>query len=112
MPGHCPSFVSESLWQIPQACTFTRTCPAVGLGISRSTISKSPPGLGTCTAFIGAIPTFVVAITASYEYLVVIIMTASGAVEYCLSPLRLHRQVALENIVSILYRRMTLGGFS
>src|SRR6516162_10437423 len=38
-----------------------RTCPAPGLGISRSTISKSPPALEICAAFIGATPTFVVA---------------------------------------------------
>src|ERR1700741_3925405 len=62
MPGHWPSFVNTSLWQTPQASPLTRTCPASGLGISRSTISKSAPGLGTCAAFIAAIPTFVVAI--------------------------------------------------
>src|SRR6516164_11161565 len=39
-----------------------RTCPAPGFGISRSTISKSPPALEICAAFIGAIPTLVVAI--------------------------------------------------
>src|SRR5215467_8600015 len=39
---------------MPQACTLTRTCPGPGWGISRSTISKSPPALGTCTAFIFA----------------------------------------------------------
>ena len=33
--------MSTSLWQTPQACTLMRTCPAPGLGISRSTISKS-----------------------------------------------------------------------
>ena len=27
MPGQWPSIVSESLWQMPQACTFTRTWP-------------------------------------------------------------------------------------
>src|SRR4030095_4303651 len=62
MPGHAPSFVSASLWQIPQACTLMRTSPALGLGISRSTISKSAPALGTCATFIGATPTLVVAI--------------------------------------------------
>src|SRR6516225_8961164 len=51
-----------SLWQTPQACTFMRTCPRVGFGMTRSTISKSPPSLEICAAFIGAIPTFVVAI--------------------------------------------------
>src|SRR5215469_6605958 len=62
MPGQRPSFVSTSLWQIPQACTLMRTYPAPGLGISRSTISKSPPGLRTCATLIGATATFVVAI--------------------------------------------------
>src|SRR6266478_6176452 len=42
---------------MPQACTRTRTCPAVGLGISRSTISKSAPGFGTSATFIFAIET-------------------------------------------------------
>ena len=53
--------MSTSLWQTPQACTLMRTCPAPGLGISRSTISKSAPGLGICATFIGAIATLVVA---------------------------------------------------
>src|SRR5712692_9993960 len=61
MPGQAPSLVNTSLWQTPQACTLMRTCPAVGLGISRSTISKSAPALGTCAAFMGAIPILVVA---------------------------------------------------
>src|SRR6516162_809836 len=39
-----------------------RTSPAPGFGISRSTISKSPPGLEICATFIGAIATLVVAI--------------------------------------------------
>src|SRR5216684_2123543 len=55
MPGKSPSFVTLSLWQTPQACTRMRTCPALGLGISRSTISKSAPGFGTCATFIFAI---------------------------------------------------------
>src|SRR3989442_4897861 len=42
---------------MPQACTRMRTCPAPGLGISRSTISKSAPGFGTCATFIFAIET-------------------------------------------------------
>src|SRR6266566_9391084 len=42
-----------------------RTCPVPGCGTSRSTISKSPPGLGTCTAFIGANATLVVAMLPS-----------------------------------------------
>jgi hypothetical protein len=46
----CPSLVNESLWQIPQACTLIRTDPAPGSGISRSTISKAPPGRETCIA--------------------------------------------------------------
>src|SRR5215469_6049240 len=54
IPGQEPSFVSTSLWQTPQACTLMRTCPAPGSGISRLTISKSAPGLGTCAAIIGA----------------------------------------------------------
>jgi hypothetical protein len=51
-----------------------RTSPATGLGISRSTISKSAPGLGTCAAFIGAIPTFVVAMNVSYKFLPLLIL--------------------------------------
>src|SRR5580698_4995367 len=62
MPGHWPSFVSASLWQTPQACTLISTSPTPGLGISRSTNSKSAPGLGTSTDFMGAIAIFVVAI--------------------------------------------------
>src|SRR3974377_1781575 len=50
-----------SLWHTPQARTLMRTCPGPGFGISRSTISKSPPDLEICAAFIGATPTFVVA---------------------------------------------------
>src|SRR6266487_4239801 len=38
-PGHRPSLTNTSLWQIPHASTFTRTCPAPGSGISRSTNS-------------------------------------------------------------------------
>src|SRR5437899_10454139 len=57
MPGQCPSFTRLSLWQMPQACTRMRTCPADGGGISRSTISKSAPGLGTSATFIFAIET-------------------------------------------------------
>src|SRR2546430_12805311 len=37
--------------------TLFRSCPAPGLGISRSTISKSAPGFGTCATFIFAIET-------------------------------------------------------
>src|SRR5260370_24692862 len=55
MPGKSPCFGTLSLWQTPQACTRMRTCPALGLGISRSTISKSAPGFGTCATFIFAI---------------------------------------------------------
>src|SRR5260370_10929347 len=40
---------------MPQACTRTRTCPALGFGISRSTISKSAPGFCTSATFIFAI---------------------------------------------------------
>src|SRR5262249_18320091 len=38
-----------------------RTSPAAGLGISRSTISKSPPGLEICADFIGVTAILVVA---------------------------------------------------
>src|SRR5271170_5364803 len=68
MPGQMPSFVSTSLWQTPQACTLMRTCPASGSGISRSTISKSAPGFGTCTAFIGFTATLVVAIIPPWKF--------------------------------------------
>src|SRR3984893_1428144 len=71
MPGQRTSFVSPSLWQIPQACTLIRTCPAPGLGISRSTIWKSAPGLGICAAFIGAIATFIVAINPPLNLMIV-----------------------------------------
>src|SRR2546426_11789777 len=36
---------------MPQASTLIRTCPRAGSGMGRSTISKFPPGLLTCTAF-------------------------------------------------------------
>src|SRR5215467_7341454 len=62
MPGQEPSFVNTSLWQMPQACTLMRTCPEVGLGISRSMIWKSAPGLETCATFIVATETVIVAI--------------------------------------------------
>src|SRR5260370_42510259 len=39
---------------MPEAGTRMRTCPADGCGISRSTISKSAPGFGTCATFIFA----------------------------------------------------------
>src|SRR5271167_1514873 len=55
MPGKRPSLVITSLWQTPQAWTRILTCSGPGCGISRSTISKSPPAFGTCTAFIFAI---------------------------------------------------------
>src|SRR5467141_159852 len=42
-----------------------RTFPAPGCGTSRSTISKSPPALGTCATFIGATATLVVAMLTS-----------------------------------------------
>jgi hypothetical protein len=54
IPGHKPSLVSASLWQTPQACTLMRTSPAFGSGISRSTISKSAPGLEICATCIVA----------------------------------------------------------
>src|SRR6188472_252433 len=49
MPGNNPSLVKESLWHIPQACTLIRTCIGPGSGVFRSTISKGPLGLDTCT---------------------------------------------------------------
>src|SRR5439155_23651767 len=51
-PGQRPSLTTKSLWQMPHASTFTRTCPAPGSGMSRSTNSQSPPGLLICAAFI------------------------------------------------------------
>src|SRR5438034_3550347 len=51
-PGHKPSLTNRSLWQMPHASTFTRTCPLPGSGMSRSTNSQSPPGLLMCAAFI------------------------------------------------------------
>src|SRR5207248_8115668 len=51
-PGNRPSLTITSLWQIPHASTFTSTCPRPGCGTSRSTISKSPPALLICAAFI------------------------------------------------------------
>src|SRR5690348_16612999 len=47
MPGQCPSFTSESLWQTPQACTLIRIQSAGGSGIGRSTISNGPPATAT-----------------------------------------------------------------
>ena len=52
MPGQSPSFVRESLWQMPDACTLIRTRPVPGSGTSRSTISIGPLALVTCAAFI------------------------------------------------------------
>lgn len=49
MPGNNPSLVKESLWHTPHTCTLIRTCLAPGSGISRSTISRGPLGLDTCT---------------------------------------------------------------
>ena len=49
-PGQSPSFVRESLWQTPEACTRMRTCPAPGSGISRSTIWYGPLALTTWAA--------------------------------------------------------------
>jgi hypothetical protein len=46
--------VSESLWQMPQACNRMRTDPAPGSGICRSTISNGPLGRETCTTRIVA----------------------------------------------------------
>src|SRR6266436_9276987 len=52
---------------MPQAWTLMRTSPGPGLGISRSVISKSPPGLGTCTTFIAATAGFAVAMVPPLE---------------------------------------------
>src|SRR5580704_18045514 len=68
IPGHDPSTVSASLWQTPQACTLIRTCPAPGLGISRSTIWKSVLGLEICATFMVAAATDVVAIDPPVEF--------------------------------------------
>ena len=48
-----PSLTKTSLWQIPQASPLIRSCPRPGAGIRRSTSSNCPPGLPTCTAFVG-----------------------------------------------------------
>src|SRR5579884_2589750 len=54
MPGNVPSLVSESLWQMPHACTLIRNVPARGCGTARSTISNGPFARETCTARIVA----------------------------------------------------------
>jgi hypothetical protein len=54
MPGSCPSFKIESLWQIPQACTLIRTVAGPGSGIGRSTISNSPFARAICATRIVA----------------------------------------------------------
>src|SRR2546423_12755303 len=51
-PGQRPSLTNTSLWQMPHASTFTRTCPARGSGITRSINSHSPLGLLICAACI------------------------------------------------------------
>src|SRR3989442_9223003 len=51
-PGQSPSLTNTSLWHMPHASTFTRTCPARGSGITRSTNSQSPPGLLICAVCI------------------------------------------------------------
>ena len=58
--GHKPSLASTSLWQIPQAATLIRTHPGCGVGIVRSTISKTAPGLETCATLIVANATVVI----------------------------------------------------
>src|SRR5262245_12977956 len=55
MPGQEPSFVSTSLWQIPQARTWMRTYPASGVGILRSTIWKSAPAFGNLASFMSSL---------------------------------------------------------
>src|SRR5438309_9159971 len=67
MPGQIPSFVSESLWQTPDACTRMRVWPGPGSGISRSTIWYGPLALTTWAARILGIdpPTHMVTLTSS-----------------------------------------------
>ena len=48
-PGIAPVLVKTSLWQTPHASTLTRTWPGPGSGRSRSTSSRGPPALATCT---------------------------------------------------------------
>src|SRR5262249_54803042 len=79
MPGQEPSFVNMSLRQMPHACTLMRTCPEVGLGISRSMIWKSAPGLETCASFIVATETIIVAIHAR-------LLAADTTHDFLLSP--------------------------
>src|SRR5215469_17917935 len=59
-----------------------RTSPAPGFGISRSTISKSPPGFEICATFIGAIPTFVVAIISPLNFQQILISLCDRSVAY------------------------------
>src|SRR5215472_6734116 len=59
-----------------------RTSPAPGFGISRSTISKSPPGFEICATFIGAIPTFVVAIISPLNFQQIFISLCDRSVSY------------------------------
>src|SRR5580692_9913188 len=109
IPGHKPSFVSTSLWQTPQACTLMRTCPASGVGISRSTISKSAPGLDTCAAFICVIfigTTLLVAINPPMEISVVVeshLLLSARRPNIARHSIRLPQGVAPENVVSVLY---------
>src|SRR5262245_11556421 len=49
MPGKSDSFVTASLWQMPQASTLIRTWPGPGSGIGCSTRSKAPFGRVTRT---------------------------------------------------------------
>src|SRR5450432_217179 len=89
MPGHVPSFVSASLWQTPQACTLTRTCPTPGLGISLSTISKSAPGFGIRATFIGVIATLEVAMLSPIEFslsLLLLLLRGSTLAPRCMRP--------------------------
>src|SRR6188768_2679221 len=50
MPGRCPSFTMESLWQTPHASTLMRTQPGPGAGMGTSTTSRSPPARFTRAA--------------------------------------------------------------
>src|SRR5712691_6696422 len=56
-PGQRPSLTNTSLWHMPHASTFTRTCPGPGSGIARSTTSQSPPGVLICAVCIVVVMT-------------------------------------------------------
>src|SRR5580692_818219 len=86
-----------------------RTCPASGVGISRSTISKSAPGLDTCAAFICVIvigTTLLVAINPPMEISVIVeshLLLSARRPNIARHTIRLPQGVARENVVSVLY---------